>query len=247
MMYESFAYVYDYLMDEAPYEQWKKWIITKMTEYSSGQKILDLACGTGEISVRLAREGFEVTGIDLSEDMLTVAQQKAFEAGLQISFFQMDMRELSGFEDQFDSVIICCDSLNYLLAEEDVFKALKSVYRQLKPGGILLFDIHTLYKVNERFAGHTFADNGKDVSYIWNSFHGKEAGSVDHEISFFIRQNDCYERYDELHQQRTYPLERYKKWLMDAQFQLLEVTADFTENKPEDFTERAFFVAKKPS
>ncbi|MCY9456984.1 class I SAM-dependent methyltransferase, partial [Bacillus inaquosorum] len=110
MIYQGFASVYDELMSHAPYDQWTKWIEASLPEKG---RILDLACGTGEISIRLAEKGFEVTGIDLSEEMLSYAQQKV-SSNQPILFLQQDMREIAGFDGQFDAVAICCDSLNYL-------------------------------------------------------------------------------------------------------------------------------------
>ena len=127
MIYQGFAGVYDELMSHAPYDEWAGWIEASLPEKG---RVLDLACGTGEISIRLAEKGCEVTGIDLSEDMLSCAQQK--KTGKPILFLQQDMRKLSGFEEQFDAVVICCDSLNYLKTKNDVLSTFKSVFQVLK-------------------------------------------------------------------------------------------------------------------
>ena len=240
--YERFSYVYDRLMEDAPYDEWAKLVIK---ETSTGS-ILDLGSGTGECSLRLADAGFDVTAVDLSEHMLSVAQNKAIENKLSLKFLQQDMRELETGE-LYDVITIFCDSLNYVTDREGVQSVLKSVYTHLKPDGVLLFDVHSLYKMTELFIGHTFASNEDDVSYIWNSFAGDEVGEVEHELSFFVQnEEDLYERFDEVHFQRTFQIDEYMAWLSEAGFEDCSVSADFTELAPTDKAERLFFRAVKP-
>ncbi|MCK2016809.1 class I SAM-dependent DNA methyltransferase [Peribacillus frigoritolerans] len=247
MTYERFAYVYDELMKDAPYEKWLMILTAKLEQYGiGGRKVLDLACGTGEMTVELAQHGFEVTGVDLSDEMLLVANEKAVKLGLSIPLFQQNMAELEGL-GQFDCVTIFCDSLNYLRDEEDIVKTFSRVHEHLKDGGLFMFDIHSLYKMEEIFSDHTFAVNGEEVSYIWDCFPGEEPYSVEHDLSFFVRDDESglYDRFDELHYQRTYPVEQYKKWLEQAGFTVSEILADLEEAPLVTETERILFVAIK--
>jgi len=247
MTYERFAYVYDELMKDAPYEKWLMILTAKLEQYGiDGRKVLDLACGTGEMTVELAQHGFEVTGVDLSDEMLLVANEKAVKLGLSIPLFQQNMAELEGL-GQFDCVTIFCDSLNYLRDEEDIVKTFSRVHEHLKDGGLFMFDIHSLYKMEEVFSDHTFAVNGEEVSYIWDCFPGEEPYSVEHDLSFFVRDEESglYDRFDELHYQRTYPVEQYKKWLEQAGFTFSEILADLEEAPLVTETERILFVASK--
>ncbi|CAH0206501.1 Glycine/sarcosine N-methyltransferase [Peribacillus frigoritolerans] len=247
MTYERFAYVYDELMKDAPYEKWLMILTAKLEQYGiGGRKVLDLACGTGEMTVELAQHGFEVTGVDLSDEMLLVANEKAVKLGLSIPLFQQNMAELEGL-GQFDCVTIFCDSLNYLRDEEDIVKTFSRVHEHLKDGGLFMFDIHSLYKMEEIFSDHTFAVNGEEVSYIWDCFPGEEPYSVEHDLSFFVRHDESglYDRFDELHYQRTYPVEQYKKWLEQAGFTVSEILADLEEAPLVTETERILFVASK--
>ncbi|MEC0276280.1 MULTISPECIES: class I SAM-dependent DNA methyltransferase [Peribacillus] len=247
MTYERFAYVYDELMKDAPYEKWLMILTAKLEQYGiDGRKVLDLACGTGEMTVELAQHGFEVTGVDLSDEMLLVANEKAVKLGLSIPLFQQNMAELEGL-GQFDCVTIFCDSLNYLRDEEDIVKTFNRVHEHLKDGGLFMFDIHSLYKMEEIFGDHTFAVNGEEVSYIWDCFPGEEPYSVEHDLSFFVRDDESglYDRFDELHYQRTYPVEQYKKWLEQAGFTVSEILADLEEAPLVTETERILFVASK--
>ncbi|MGG0413058.1 class I SAM-dependent DNA methyltransferase [Peribacillus simplex] len=247
MTYERFAYVYDELMKDAPYEKWLMILTAKLEQYGiGGRKVLDLACGTGEMTVELAQHGFEVTGVDLSDEMLLVANEKAVKLGLSIPLFQQNMAELEGL-GQFDCVTIFCDSLNYLRDEEDIVKTFSRVHEHLKDGGLFLFDIHSIYKMEEIFRDNTFAVNGEEVSYIWDCFPGEEPYSVEHDLSFFVRDDESglYDRFDELHYQRTYPVEQYKKWLEQTGFTVSEIMADLEEAPLVTETERILFVASK--
>ncbi|GER66964.1 methyltransferase [Weizmannia acidilactici] len=247
MSYEDFAYVYDVLMEDAPYADWLRWIKAQQQQYGiTGRRILDLACGTGELSVHLAREGYDVTGVDLSENMLAVASEKALVESLYIVFLQQNMCMLEGLHD-FDIVAVFCDSLNYLETESEVKETFRHVYGALRPGGMFLFDVHSIYKIDRLFQNHTFADNGDDVSYIWNSFPGAYPHSVEHELSFFVfdEKTGLYERFDELHKQRTFPVETYGKWLREAGFEVKSPTADFKAEAPGPESERIFFTCIK--
>lgn len=239
--YERFSYVYDRLMEEAPYGEW----VDLVKKEADTGKVLDLGSGTGECSIQLAQVGFEVTAVDLSEHMLSVAQDKAIQAKLPIKFLQQDMRELDTGE-LYDVITIFCDSLNYVSDIEGVQATLSKVYQHLKPGGVVLFDVHSLYKIQSLFVGNTFSSSEDDISYIWNSFAGEEKGAVEHELSFFVENEEgLYERFDEVHYQRTFSIEEYKNWLSEAGFDMICVTADFTSNPPKSTSERIFFRAVK--
>lgn len=247
MTYGRFAYVYDELMKDVPYEKWLMILTAKLEQYRiDGRKVLDLACGTGEITVELAQHGFNVSGVDLSDEMLMVANEKAGKQGLTIPFFQQNMAELEGL-GLYDCVTIFCDSLNYLREETDVQKTFSRVHEHLKDGGLFLFDVHSIYKMEEIFHNNTFAVNDEEVSYIWDCFPGEEPYSVEHDLSFFVRDNQSglYDRFDELHYQRTYPVQQYKEWLQQAGFEVLELLADLEETPPTKETERILFVARK--
>ncbi|AZU63399.1 class I SAM-dependent DNA methyltransferase [Neobacillus mesonae] len=254
MSYEQFAYLYDELMSEAPYDEWVRFVKEKLENYGSLSgsrsteplRILDLACGTGELSARFAKEGFQVTGVDLSEDMLMVAKKKADAEGLAIPFYQQDMAELEGL-GLFDVAGIFCDSLNYLKSEQEVVDTFSRVSVHLNQGGLFIFDVHSLYKVNEVFLERTYALNDDPISYIWNSFPGEEPNSVEHELSFFVLDENAgkYDRIEEFHYQRTFPTEQYSAWLDEAGFKLLDINADFEHIAPQADSERIFYIAQK--
>lgn len=247
MSYERFAYLYDELMQDVPYDEWVSIVEAYKEKYQvDGTKLLDLACGTGELSVRFSQKGFDVTGADLSSDMLSVAQAKAQVLSLPIQFFQQDMTELDEL-GEFDIIGIFCDSLNYLENEQAARQTFEGVHRLLKKGGLFLFDVHSVYKMEQIFADATFTWDGEEITYIWNSYKGEGAHSVEHELTFFVldERSGKYDRVDELHCQRTYPEDTYVKWLEQTGFTNIEVTGDYTMNPPEPTAERLFFAMKK--
>lgn len=247
MSYEQFAQLYDELMEDAPYDKWVAFVLERLKKHQiEGKTLLDLACGTGELSVRFAKQGFSVTGIDLSSDMLAVARNKAEEQGLAIPFFEQDMADLQGFEG-FDMIGIFCDSLNYLLSEEKVLQTFFHASSCLRKGGVLFFDVHSIFKMTELFMNQTFTVSDEHIAYIWDCFPGEFPNSVEHELSFFVLdQNDGkYNRIDEFHEQRTFSIEQYSLWLKKAGFEILEISADFEGKPPEQESERIFFMARK--
>jgi predicted TPR repeat methyltransferase len=247
MSYNRFANVYDELMKDVPYDLWVERFMEQIQKLQKDCKtVLDIGCGTGELSIRFSNRGFNVTGVDLSDEMLMIASEKASRYGVNIPFYQQDMKELEGL-GKFDAAVIFCDSLNYLSNEDDVKSTFRRVHEHLTDRGLFMFDVHSIYKMEHLFHNQTYAIADEDVSYIWNCFEGEQQYSVEHELTFFIRDQeaDFYQRFDELHKQRTFDVDLYKQWLNDAGFDLLEILSDL-ENLPlNESTERVLFVAKK--
>lgn len=247
MSYEYFSYLYDELMDEAPYDQWLEFFEKQKCKYlPNAKRIMDLACGTGEVTLRLHERGYHVVGVDLSEEMLSVAQNKAFQKGFHIPFYHQDMAQLEGLEG-FDAVVIFCDSLNYLMSEKQVRSTFHRVYNALRDEGLFIFDVHSPHKITNGFINRTFAFNGDKISYIWNSFPFEHPLSVEHELTFFVydEETDQYERFDELHKQRTFEMWQYKKWVEEAGFKIHSITGDFTDLPANENHDRIFFTLQK--
>lgn len=245
MTYRNLAFIYDELMKEAPYERWLHLIDEACRKYEArGKKFLDLGCGTGEILLRMAEKGYEATGVDISAEMLSMAMSKGEERGIYPVLIEQNMAELE-MDESFHLAGIFCDSLNYLLSEEEVQSTFRNVYNCLEQGGLLIFDVHTVYKINEMFIGQTYTFDSEEICYIWNCFPGEFPNSVEHDLVFFVRDDSGkYDRFDEFHAQRTFPLEQYKIWLESAGFDLLEVIGDFGDSCLEN-AERLHFIARK--
>jgi SAM-dependent methyltransferase len=247
MTYGRFAYLYDQLMEDLPYENWLKITEEYGKKYRvSGKTLLDVACGTGELSCRFGLQGYTVTGVDLSEDMLAVAMAKSQEEGLNIPFYQQNMAELEGLE-KYDYITIFCDSLNYLPTERDVIQTFEGVASHLLDNGLFLFDIHSEYKMDHIFKDHTFTHIDENLCYIWNCFEGEFPLSVEHDLTFFVKEETTkkYDRVEEFHYQRTFPINQYKNWLEQAGFETLEILGDLENQPPSEKTERILFIARK--
>nr|WP_279663429.1 class I SAM-dependent methyltransferase [Ectobacillus ponti] len=236
-------------MNDVPYERWVQYVENMCREHGvSGKEVLDVACGTGSIALPLLQRGFSVAGTDLSEDMLTVAQQKLAEHGFQIPLYQQDMRGLE-LPGQFDVVTIFCDSLNYLVEDSDVQQTFIRVREHIKDGGLFLFDVHSLYKIHHVFMDEAFTVNEDEIALIWNCFPGEYADSVEHEMTFFVQdvETGMYHRFDEDHVQRAYEVEELAAWLGDAGFEVLSVAGEYGDAAVGEEEERIFFAARKKS
>ena len=171
----GFAAVYDILMDHIPYDEWAVYI-SKLLKKSNINKglVLELGCGTGKMSRRLADMGYDMIGIDTSEEMLSVARELGEGKDDGILYLCQDMR---GFElfGTVAAVICVCDSMNYMLSEEDLSKVFELVNNYLDPGGLFIFDMDTPYAYEEVMADTTFAMNREEGSFIWeNTFYPEE-------------------------------------------------------------------------
>lgn len=243
MNYETFAAVYDAIMDDSLYDLWEAFTLRHLPKET--KTILELACGTGDLAIRLQKRGYEVTGLDLSQDMLTMADEKAFDAKEELQWVQGDMRDLRGI-GEFQSVTCYSDSLCYLQSEPDMQQTFDEVYQVLAENGCFLFDVHSVYQVEEGFKDYSFHDQTDDFAFLWDSYPGKETHSVEHFLTFFVKdQDETFVRKDELHQERTYEIKDYLRMLENAGFSNVEVYGDFTDEKPTETTKRLFFVAHK--
>ncbi len=244
MSYQHLAALYDELMQDAPYDEWVSF--TESMLESSSQAILDVGCGTGQITRRLSKKGFQMTGVDLSEAMLIEAANDPSVETSRIQWVKQDMRELTGFHDQ-QLIVSYCDVLNYITEKDDVLKTFQAIYHSLASEGQFMFDVHSLAHV-EAMSDNIYSEVQNDYSYIWFCDQG-ETGEMFHEMTFFIKEGDSYQRYDETHHQKTYSMKSYIDWLKQAGFRDVKVYKDF-ETKPitlddEPNSERLFFVAKK--
>ncbi|PET64336.1 SAM-dependent methyltransferase [Bacillus sp. AFS001701] len=246
MTYNRFAYLYDQLMKDVPYERWVQFLEDVFQKYEMLQpSILDIGCGTGTLPISLAKLNYSISGVDLSEEMLSVAMAKAEIEKVNIPFFQQNMVELEGF-DQLDCVTIFCDSLNYLETEDQVKQTFIRVNESLKDNGLFLFDVHSPYKIEEIFGEETFFIDDAELSLVWSCTQGEHPLSVEHDLVFFMKEEnrDLYERFEEYHNQRTFPINTYKSLLDQTGFEVKEIIADFDE-AVDDTSERIFFTAMK--
>lgn len=248
MVYQQIAALYDRLMIDAPYNDWLHF--TSEIFDMSGRtikKVADLGCGTGKITTGLAKAGYEMIGVDYSTDMLAYAEQRASSERLNIQWIHQDLRDLNGI-GSMDAVVSYCDVMNYITSELELISVFNHVADMLLPGGLFIFDVHSLYHVENNLVGQTFAETDDDVSYIWFCSPGETSGEMYHDVTFFVQTRDNkYERFEEYHHQRTYSIDFYQKLLHKAGLEIIDVYGDFSlqENSVHEKTERIFFVVRK--
>lgn len=242
--YGRFAEVYDALMTDIPYDAYVEWVQTNAPA-KQNTKLLDIGCGTGTMAIAFAKSGYDVSGLDLSEEMLMIASERCYEEDVRVFFVCQSMDELDGFE-QLDVVTIPIDSLNYVPEQQAVQQTFERIYAALKEGGHLFFDVHSLFKMDEIFLDSPFTYDDEEITYLWETEAGEAPHSVHHDMLFYVQQeNGLFERFEEQHYQRTYSIEMYMMMLQRAGFEDITVTADFTDEAPSLDSERIFFHCVK--
>ena len=244
--YTSFAAVYDTFMDNIPYEEWKSYLEELLKEYGvQDGLVLDLGCGTGTMTELLAADGYDMIGVDNSEDMLELAMEKRVQSGQDILYLLQDMREFELY-GTVRAVISICDSINYILESEELLRVFQLVNNYLDPGGIFLFDLNTIYKYETLLADHSFSENREECSFIWENEYDQEKRLNAYELTLFVKEEEeLYRKYEETHFQRAYSVEEIKGLLEEAGMEYLGVFEAFTEEKPKTDSERAFFLARE--
>ncbi|MDT2599344.1 class I SAM-dependent methyltransferase [Enterococcus hulanensis] len=242
MAYETFAFVYDEVMDDSLYQQWLDFSLRHLPKATN--QVLELACGTGALAVEFAKKGFDVTGLDLSEEMLTLASDRAIQEDVSINWVAGDMLDLTDI-GKYQAVTCFSDSLCYMQDATQVQQVFKGVYQLLEESGTFIFDVHSIYQIDEVFPDYSFHDQTEDFAFLWDSYSGDSSHSIEHFLTFFVKkEGEMFERFDELHKERTYSLEMYQKMLTEVGFKV-EVFADFTDDEPMETSKRWFFVCQK--
>ena len=248
MPYEEFASVYDRFMEPEIYDEWVTYLERIFDKHGKKKPklILDLACGTGNISIRLAKKGYETIGADLSADMLKIAKDKAEYNETDILFLQQDMREFELY-GTVDAVVCMCDSINYLLTPDDVLKVFKLVNNYLDPGGLFIFDINTPYKFEHVLSDNSFAEVDENMAYIWENYFDEEEKINEYSMHLFLldETTGLYQKHEELHYEKAYNIEEIKSLLQKAGLKCLDVYDSDNLGKIKNTSERVFFVAQE--
>ena len=244
-MYDNFAYLYDELMNDFDYENWFEYIKDIFTKYDKKPvDILEMACGTGNLSYHLAKEGYKLTCFDFSEEMLSIAYDK-LRKFKNAKILRQDMRSFK-FNKKFDSVIAICDSINYILDEDDLLRTFTNVYNHLNNDGIFIFDINSYYKLKEVIANNTFVEDRDNIFYTWQNYFDDQVNISDFYLTFFYAEDDKnYIRFDEMHQEKAYKIHEIERVLRKAGFINIDIFDAFTFDSPEEANERLNFIASK--
>lgn len=244
--YTGFAEVYDLFMDDVPYEEWFRYLKGLLEEYGVRDGlVLDLGCGTGNMTELLAGNGYDMIGIDLSEEMLEIAAKKKEASALDILYLQQDMREFELY-GTVKAVISVCDSMNYILEWEDLCQVFSLVNNYLDPGGIFIFDLNTEYKYAQ-MGEETIAENREDGSFIWDNFYDSQEKINEYDLTLFMKEGEegLYRKYEETHYQRAYSLEEIRRAIEKAGMEYVTAYDAFSREEPNPFSERIYVIARE--
>ena len=246
--YTSFAEVYDQFMDNVPYREWADFLqeILQKEGINDGL-VLDLGCGTGSMTEELAGRGYDIIGVDNSEDMLEIAMEKRQESGHDILYLLQDMQEFELY-GTVRAVVSVCDSVNYVTEKEELEQVFRLVNNYLDPGGIFVFDFNTEYKYREVLGDRTIAENREDSSFIWDNYYYEEEHMNEYELTLFIQETDqkeLYHKYQETHFQRAYTLEEIRELLEKSGLRFVAAYEDYTKKAPGKGSERICVVARE--
>lgn len=245
--YTSFAAVYDTFMDNIPYEEWGKYLKNLLYEYGVREGlVLELGCGTGNMTEILAQSGYDMIGVDNAEEMLEIAIEKRMKSGLDILYLQQDMREFELY-GTVKAIVSVCDSVNYILEEEELEEVFRLVNNYLDPGGVFIFDFNTVYKYREILGDQTIAENREECSFIWDNYYYEEERINEYELSLFIREEDSelYRKYQETHFQKAYDLETMKRLITQSGLEYITAYDAFTKEAPTRVSERIYVIARE--
>ena len=245
--YTGFAKVYDLFMEDVPYKEWSRWIAEMLRAHGiEDGLVLDLACGTGVMTELLAEAGYDMIGIDQSEEMLERALDRKEQSGHDILYLCQDMREFELY-GTVRAIVSVCDSMNYVLEEEAFLEILTAAAENyLDYGGLFIFDFNTEYKYQMLLGEQTIAENREEGSFIWENSYDEEEKINEYELTLFIREDSGYYRkYEEVHYQRAYPLDTVKELVARSGLKLLQVCDAYTGEPVREDSERICVVCRR--
>lgn len=258
--YTGFARVYDLFMDNVPYGEWSRYLLSLLKEYGAKDGIvLELGCGTGKMTRLLSRAGYDMIGIDNSEEMLQMAREAEYEAkeypAVQaesesredILYLLQDMREFELY-GTVKAVVSICDCVNYILEEEELLQVFRLVNNYLDPGGVFIFDLNTLYKYREVLGENVICENREEGSFIWENFYDEKEKLNQYDLTLFLREEESYplyRKYEETHFQRGYELKQVKMLLEQAGMEVLAVYDGYTREPVREDSQRVTVIARE--
>lgn len=244
--YTDFAMVYDTFMDETPYELWKNRLVTMLGEDGiEDGLVLDLGCGTGTLTELLSEAGYDMIGIDFSQEMLAIAQEKRAQSGHQILYLEQDMREFELY-GTVRAIVCICDSINYLLEKEDIITTFKLVNNYLDPKGLFIFDFNTVHKYRDVIGDTVIAENRDACSFIWENYYDEEECINEYDLTIFVKEEEeLFRRFNETHYQRGYTLAEMKEMIQASGLMFVRAIDADTMEEPTDESERIYIMARE--
>lgn len=244
--YTGFAAVYDKFMDNIPYGEWCSYISGLLRKFGVADGlVLDLGCGTGNLTELLCDVGYDMIGVDVSGEMLQLAMEKRAASGKDILYLCQDMREFELY-GTVAAVVSVCDCMNYILDLEELTKVFRLVNNYLDPGGVFIFDLNTEYKYRELMGDTTIAEDREECSFIWENQYDEDAAVNIYDLSLFVKEEgDLYRKYQETHYQRAYGLEAVRTAIKEAGMEFVAAYDAFTEEPVRPESERIYVIARE--
>lgn len=239
--YSALAPHYEKLINSCDYEQWSQYVFNRLEKYAKGKIGCDCACGSGYFTRFLKKSGYDVYGVDNSQQMLVTANSLSSKEGVYVDYQMQDIKKFKSFK-KLDFITVINDGMNYL-SSADFKSALKSFYSSLKPNGVLLFDISSEYKLKNVLANNLYGEDTDDVTYLW--FNTLLNDCVKMELTFFVRESDVYKRQDETHVQYIHSQEFIISTLKEIGFDIVEISGHLGENLAEDSQKINFIAIKR--
>jgi len=244
--YRRFAHVYDNMGEDRFSErmvEYTRRILARL--HYNPRSILDLACGTGTAAVLWAEDRIDTWGVDRSSDMLEMARKKAREHKVKIEFSRQDMTAFT-MPRQFDLVTCYFDSLNYLLTLDDLTACFQAVNKILYPGAYFIFDVNTPEAMKILWDSQVYADENEDMAWIWKNYYFPKAKQAEVKATFFVRQGDLWEKFEEIHAERGYTVTEIRKVLRSAGLKEIKIYDCLKFKKFTRKSMRLAVVAQKP-
>ncbi|MBQ4518222.1 MAG: class I SAM-dependent methyltransferase [Clostridia bacterium] len=242
--YEGFAHLYDALTFDVNYNEIADFLCQRLQANGiTNGLVLDLACGTGTLTLALSQKGYEMLGADASEDMLSVARQK--EGAENILFLNQPMEDFELY-GTVDAIVCVLDSINYLTEPGALEKTFALCANYLNPDGVLIFDVNSEYKFRQVLAQETYTYETDDIFYIWENDYNEESDLCHLYLTFFEEtENGLYRRLDEVHTQRLYTDSHLQNALNAAGLTVTACYDGYTKDKPKSDSERIVYEVKK--
>lgn len=240
------ASFYDKLSDDVDYRKWSDFIEQIIKKYAKidTNVILDLACGTGSMTVELSKKGYEMIGIDISPEMLAEAYKKSNEQGQNILFLNQDMCNIDLY-GTIDACVCCLDSLNYITDISNLKRCLSLVNLFMNDGGLFIFDVNTPYKFKNIYGNNAFILENDGVLCAWQNSYDEGSKLCEFDLSFFVDNgNGVYNRFDEVQTEKSYTGEELKSVLNECSFEILGVYSDHNFNEVQKNDERWYYVCR---
>ncbi|HYE84058.1 MAG TPA: class I SAM-dependent methyltransferase [Clostridia bacterium] len=243
--YNEFAEVYDLFMEDVDYGSWCEYIEEIFEAYGiKPRRILETACGTGNITIPMSVKGYEIWGLDQSYEMLAIAESKARTLRQRIRFLNQDMTHMN-LKEKYEAVICMCDGVNYIHKDEYLGSYFDSVCKNMEKNGVFIFDISSYNKIRYTLGNNTFHEEKNNSHYIWNNNFDETSDIIEMDLIFFVPQGDLYRKFEEQHVQKAHKCEHLYELLEKAGFEDIRIFEGFSFNKPDENSDRIFFAARK--